>query len=636
VTNASVLNVDTTATGSPFAAYAGNGGYLTNGLSSGFSVASLIGSQRLTKWGDGTMYVRGDSSATFSGTLVIDQGAVHVSHNGALGTGPLIINRYGTLEIGVANFSATNSSVTYNEGSIERWSVDSARGGSINLGKATLQIAANQPTTNASVTLDGGAIAAFLRNDDNNGAQGGGGVMRILNPNVSFTLNSNSFIGTQYYLGANGLDNGKQAMDNISVAEYAASGAILEVQGSIGGAGGLTKVGYDTVILSGGNTYAGGTSIEGGRLLLGRDNTLPVTTALSTTANGVMDLNGQDQTVGALVNPVTTTAVNATSGFITNSATAIKTLTVSNGTGSAFTYSGVIQHNVALTKTGTATMTLTNVNTYRGPTFIAGGILSLGVNATIHDSPSIRIGAGARFDISSKTSYSYDGLVTGGGIDAAGATYLTALNAGRINGNLVLADNLGVVGGIGTLSPGTGVGHLFTNGNLTLGGQLAGTVSTAVTRLTLEITTPTINAYSLGAFNNTAAWLTANAANFLTSTESYGSLAGHDYVNVGGELALSQNGRVVVSNLGGSFTGGDVFNLLDWTTLSNNGFTVNGSLYDGSGDTGFDLDLPTLPSGLFWDASLFTSHGVVFVVPEPGKMLLVFFGLLGLCLRRRR
>lgn len=377
VTNNAILNVDTTATGSPFAAYGGNSGYLTNGLSSGFSVASLVGSQRLTKWGDGTLYVRGDSSTTFSGPVIIDQGAVHVTHNGSLGTGALTVNRYGVLDIGVADFQATNSSITYNEGSIERWSVDNARSGTIDLGKATLQVAANQPTTDVSITLNGGGIEAFLRNDDLNGAQGGGGVMRILNPNVSFTLASNSFIGTQYYLGANGLDNGKQAMDNLALTEYTASGAILEVQGVIGGAGGLTKVGYDTVILSGNNTYAGATRIEGGRLLLGTDDALPITTNVVTTANGVLDLNGQNQTIGALTNPVTTTAFNSTSGFITNGGTAARTLSVGNGVVTDFTYSGVIQHNVALTKIGAATMTLNNNNTYIGTTTVNAGILEV-------------------------------------------------------------------------------------------------------------------------------------------------------------------------------------------------------------------------------------------------------------------
>jgi autotransporter-associated beta strand protein len=378
VTNNAILNVDTTATGSPFVAYSGNSAYLTNGLSSGFSVASLVGSQRLTKWGDATLYVRGDSSATFSGPVVIDQGALHVTHNGSLGTGAVTVNRYGVLDIGVANFQATNSSTTYNEGSIERWSVNNARTGTLNLGKGTLQIAANQPTTNVSVTLDGGGIESFLRNDDQNSAQAGGGVMRILNPNVSFSLNSTSFIGTQYYLGANGLDNGRQAMDNLALSEYTASGAILEVQGVIGGAGGLTKVGYDTVILSGNNTYSGATRIEGGRLLLGADDALPTTTSLVTTANGVLDLNGQNQTIGSLTNAVATTAVNSTSGFITNGGTSNRTLSVGNGVTANFAYAGVIQHNVSLTKIGTATMTLHNESTYIGDTTVDGGILEIG------------------------------------------------------------------------------------------------------------------------------------------------------------------------------------------------------------------------------------------------------------------
>ncbi|MBL9182202.1 MAG: autotransporter-associated beta strand repeat-containing protein [Verrucomicrobiaceae bacterium] len=639
VTNNAILNVDTTATGSPFSAYGGNGGYLTNGLSSGFSVASLVGSQRLTKWGDGTLYIRGDSSGTFSGTMVIDQGAVHVTHNGSLGTGALIINRYGALDIGVANFTATNSSVTYNEGSIERWSVNNARSGAVNLGKGTLQVAANQPTTNASVTLDGGGIEAFLRNDDINGAQAGGGVMRILNPNVTFTLNSNSFIGTQYYLGANGLDNGKQAMDNLALTEYAASGAILEVQGVIGGTGGLTKVGYDTVILSGSNTYAGPTGVEGGRLLLGKNDALPTTTTLTTTSNGVLDLNGQNQTVGTLTNPGTpATGVNSTSGFITNAATTVNTLTVGNGVTSNFTYSGVIQHNVALTKTGTATMTLNNANTYTGNTVITGGTLALGQNGSINDSPVINIGSSTILDVSAKTSgYTYDGVIKGGGLDPAGTTYATVSAAGRINGSLTLSDHVAELSGIGSMSPGdNSVGHLYVGTDLTLSGQLVGTTGTAVTRLALDITSATVNANTLGAFDYTGAWLTTNAASYLTSTAGSGSLAGHDYVNVGGALTLNQYGRVVVSNLGGSFAGGDVFNLLDWSSLTNNGFTVSGTQYDGTGDAGFDLDLPDLTAGLLWDTSLFTTYGVVFVVPEPSRALFLMIGLLGLMMRRRR
>ena len=658
ITNNAILNVDTTATGSPFSAYAGNALYLTNGLSSGMSVASLSGSDRLTKWGDGTLYVRGDSSSTFTGTMVIDQGAVHVTHNGSLGSGSLIINRYGVLDIGVANFAATNSSVTYNEGSIERWSVNNARSGSINLGKGTLQVAANQPSTSASITLDGGGIEAFLRNDDINGAQGGGGVMRILNPNVSFTLNSNSFIGTQYYLGANGLDNGKQAMDNLALTEYTASGAILEVQGVISGAGGLTKVGYDTVILSGSNTYAGSTAVNGGRLLLGKDNALPTTTNLTTTADGVLDLNGQNQMVAKLQNPVISTAANVTSGFITNSATTTKTLTVGNGisSGDNFTYSGVIQHNVALTKTGGADLTLNNINTYTGATHINGGAVKLGANAGINDSAWLNIGVGSTFDVSAKTGgYSYDGRISGGGsADAAGTAFASLTSAAKIVGNLVVGDNIGEVSLIGSMSPGGNsiagdistagnqIGHIQTNGNLTLSGQLTGSSpAVPVTRMTLQIGGATSNLTTLGyttgdflAFIDTLPTLSSLTTGTLNGAA--GTMSGHDYVKAGGTFSINANGRIEVSYLTGYIpTAGDVFNLLDWTALTNTGF-IAGPRSRLGGETNYDLLLPTLGSGQFWDTSLFLSHGTLVVIPEPGRALLMLLGLMALAFRRRR
>jgi hypothetical protein len=48
------------------------------------------------------------------------------------------------------------------------------------------------------------------------------------------------------------------------------------------------------------------------------------------------------------------------------------------------------------------------------------------------------------------------------------------------------------------------------------------------------------------------------------------------------------------------------------------------------------MDLPSLTGGLVWDTSAFSSHGVLIVVPEPSRALLLLFGLLGLMMRRRR
>ena len=54
---------------------------------------------------------------------------------------------------------------------------------------------------------------------------------------------------------------------------------------------------------------------------------------------------------------------------------------------------------------------------------------------------------------------------------------------------------------------------------------------------------------------------------------------------------------------------------------------------DGSAgsEVGTDVNLPDISaSGFAWDTSLFTQHGVIVVVPEPSRVMLLLFGLLGL------
>ena len=82
---------------------------------------------------------------------------------------------------------------------------------------------------------------------------------------------------------------------------------------------------------------------------------------------------------------------------------------------------------------------------------------------------------------------------------------------------------------------------------------------------------------------------------------------------------------------------GDVFNLIDWSAagLNLNTFTVGNRFRDGT-ETGVDLLLPTLGTGLLWDTSLFESAGVLVVVPEPGRGLLLLIACMTLVWRRRR
>jgi autotransporter-associated beta strand protein len=614
------------------------------GTGSGVMAANLAGTGNLTKWGAGTLYVLGANNA-YSGNVTVDQGALAVVHADALGSGTLTLNRHGVLDVQVAGYA---KSATYNTGSIERWSVNGARTGTLSLAAGTLQVNADQTGTVAVTMTGGGGIEGYLRTDDNVDGNSGG-VFRTLGSNITFDISGTNYLGQRYSEGANGLDSGIQPRV-FDPYNNAARGVMLEIKGVISGTGSIIKTGHDTVTVSAANTYAGSTDLQNGTLRLGVNNATPSGTTLTTRADAILDLNGFNTTVGQLTSPA---AING--GYITNTATVEKTLTTSTATNS--TYGGNIQNNVALEKAGTSTLTLTSENTYIGKTTVTAGTLALGnngtTNANIADSRWLAIGSGATFDTTARTlsgangGFTFDGKISGGGTDAAGTTFATVTNAAKINtgsGGLTVGDNLGAYGKVGTLAPGgttttpgDQIGHIYTSSNLTISGQLVGTLSTTVDRLSMQLNGATFNAVTLlgPTWNQSGGELITGALAYLNGGS--GNLAGHDYINVGGQLTLNQYGRVVVSNFGAyTPTGGDVFNLIDFTTLSSGSFGVNGSLYNGTGDSGFDLDLPTLSSGLFWDTSLFLSHGAVFVVPEPSRALLLLVGMLALFFRRRR
>ena len=119
----------------------------------------------------------------------------------------------------------------------------------------------------------------------------------------------------------------------------------------------------------------------------------------------------------------------------------------------------------------------------------------------------------------------------------------------------------------------------------------------------------------------------------------------HDHLEVGGNV-LWNGGNIVVNadEIGYFPAAGDVFNLIDWFGLGTNwgAFNVGSSNYlIGNGDDNGNLDLPDLSSvdpALRWDASLFTSHGILVVAysPEPSRFVLLIGGLSLVFLRRRR
>ena len=194
-----------------------------------------------------------------------------------------------------------------------------------------------------------------------------------------------------------------------------ATGAIFQVpdpattftlNAIINNTSGFGKDGAGTMVLNqpyfDSGTGTGVVSINGGTLKLGADLganalfTKPTATAPTgvnlNLSNGTLDLNGNNQLIGALAtgNPLPFAGGTAASpnSVLTNSATKNVTLTI-NGTNAAV--STVFSGNLNLDKAGNNTLTLTSPQTYTGTTTVRGGILSLRDSGSLASTQPISI-----------------------------------------------------------------------------------------------------------------------------------------------------------------------------------------------------------------------------------------------------
>lgn len=181
------------------------------------------------------------------------------------------------------------------------------------------------------------------------------------------------------------------------------------------------------VILSGVSTYGGNTEIIRGTLRLAGNDRLPTGTVLDVdTAGGVadsaiFDLAGFNQTVGGL----TDTATTNLSGIIINSAiSTTSTLTVNNATDSQF--DNVIADGdglVALTKSGSAKLTLNGGNSYKGATAVQGGTLIVNGNQS---------GANGAVSVSNGASLAGTGILGGDVTVASGGSIAPGITTGAL------------------------------------------------------------------------------------------------------------------------------------------------------------------------------------------------------------
>ncbi len=154
------------------------------------------------------------------------------------------------------------------------------------------------------------------------------------------------------------------------------------------GSSGNTGIFY----LSGASNYAGPTSVAFGQVAAAAANVFAGNSAwtVSSSTSPAVILNGYSQSIGSL----------AGSGNITNNSNNNATLTIGGNNLTPAVYSGVISNDtssgegiLSLTKNGTGWLTLTNTNTYTGPTTINGGLLIAGTAGAISNTSFVTVGA---------------------------------------------------------------------------------------------------------------------------------------------------------------------------------------------------------------------------------------------------
>ncbi|MCA9269469.1 MAG: autotransporter-associated beta strand repeat-containing protein, partial [Planctomycetales bacterium] len=189
----------------------------------------------------------------------------------------------------------------------------------------------------------------------------------------------------------------------------------------------LTKVGTGTQTLSGNNTYSGTTTVNAGTLIVGATEVIPDGTGkgdVVVSSPGTLDVRFNETINGLSGN-----------GTVDNTSGSAATLTVGAGNANS-TFSGVIQDtgaNLALTKTGTGTVTLTGANTYVGTTTVNGGTLEL-VDAAITSGRDYGpIAAGATLELNQTSGSPNIGVISlsgNGTFKKSGNGQLTNVSAG--------------------------------------------------------------------------------------------------------------------------------------------------------------------------------------------------------------
>jgi autotransporter-associated beta strand protein len=517
----------------------------------------------------GTVTVVGALGASISGGTVsaasLTAASITGGSNSITGAATVTTVNGGTTSIGGVAAITTLTSGTVNlTGSAG--TVTNVNGGTLTL--AGTALTATNGTGSAALTLDSASSATFTGAGVSLGAvsnantaddallfsaAAGTVTLTSLGGAGKSRFASNASIGTL----SNGIvtiDGATASIANLNGGSIALGATALTVNsGTFGGVisgatGSLTKSGVGTLILTGVNTFGGGTTISAGTLQLGNGGTSGSIAVGDVANSGTFAISRSDDLTFA-------SKITGTGGF---------------------------------TKLGSGNLTLSGANDYTGATLVSAGTLTaasgalsatsgITVNGALFSAENYNLAATLALDASATATISAADLNISGAVTNAG-TAAAALNFTASTGKIILASLAGAgltrFGSDADITAGVSEGNVTVVGalgaNITGGTVTAGSIAGNVSAGTVSAATLTGNV-SGGAVTLTGL-LTGNVT---AGTVSVGSMTG----DVGSSVTVSAalNGVITAgTNSIGSLTSASVTGGTNTITGAANVTTING------------------------------------------------------------
>jgi autotransporter-associated beta strand protein len=460
----------------------------TNAIAQGTDFAAVIsGTGSLAMNGSGTLILSGDN--TYTGTTTITAGTLQIGNGGTTGklsttsaitnNAALMFNRSnGVIQgSGFANTITGSGSLTNAGSGALTLNIENTYNGLTTVSAGSIKVldanALGTTTAGTVVNGTGSGSAANARLELEGGITVTGESLALNGAGnffgaLSSTSGSNTWAGN-VTIGSPGTRLGATTGNTLTVSGIIDSGAVET--GLIIRTQDLTS----PVVLSGANSYLGETQLLIGKLqIAGADNRLPVTSRLTMGSSGSnpdaeFDLNGRNQEVAGIeLLPAATAAKNA----VNNSSATLSTLAINPAATSAF--GGILKGNLALTKTGAGTQTLSGPNTYGGVTRIDHGVLQSGLNDSLPVTTALSLGSGATVGALNLATFNQTVASLAVNSDSSDSNTI-AIGSGRtltVTGNLTVGFNSTPAANTTTKLAPTGLGTLnVTGSNFQVGGS---------------------------------------------------------------------------------------------------------------------------------------------------------------------